>query len=84
MKTVSITTAGKITAWITLPIEMMYCILCAILITLPLWITLNIVWGLKTLFSMPPVEESTPKEIMEAEDKVLDEGGAFASLHGSL
>lgn len=81
MKTVSIKTAGKITAWIMLPVEMIYCILCAILITLPLYLALNILW---MLFSTPQVEKPTAAEISEAEDEVLNEGGAFANFSGFL
>jgi len=78
MKTVSIKTAGRVTAWITWPLEMLYCIVCAILITLPLWAILNFIWF---LFSSPQDEKPTP-ELLEAEDEVLNEGGAFATFQG--
>jgi len=50
----------------------MYCIICAICITLPLYVALNIGWGLVMLFAGPKIENT------DAEDQVLDGGGAFA------
>jgi hypothetical protein len=84
MQKVSVKTAAKLSAYITLPLEMLYCMLCAILITFPLWIALNIVWGVLMLFSTPQVEKPTVEELLKAEDDVLNNGGAFTAFHGSL
>lgn len=71
--------AVKVTGWISLPMEMLYEFACALLLTLPILLLLEVGCALKKLFSVP---DPVPQEIIEAEDDVLNSGGGFASLSG--
>lgn len=84
MKSINITTAAKISAAIMVPFEMLYCMVCAILVTLPIYIFLNAAWWILNLFAEQQDEKPTADEIMKAEDEVLDKGGAFTNVQGSL
>lgn len=60
-----------------------YCFLCAVLVSFPLFALLHIIWFVSNFFAEPQ-DEKPSQEILEAEDKVLENGGAFATFLGFL
>lgn len=91
MREIKIETASKITDGIMFPLEMLYCMVCVILITMPIYVSLQFVFFIKDFlkesksitiefFTGPQDEKPGLDGRIKVEDHVLDNGGAFTEF----